>query len=182
MARISTLDLDKAEPKAKEILDGVNKALGTVPNVFKTFAHSPAVLEAYMGFSGAMAKAKLPATVREQIALTVAGKNECDYCASAHTVLGKKAGLDEKEIPLNLDGKATDAKSQAVLDFTLKVVEKRGQVSDADVKAIKEAGFSETEVVEMVNVIALNIFTNYFNHVADTEIDFPVVKTKKALV
>ena len=72
MARISTLDLDKAEPKAKEILDGVNKALGTVPNVFKTFAHSPAVLEAYMGFSGAMAKAKLPATVREQIALTVA--------------------------------------------------------------------------------------------------------------
>ncbi len=181
MARITALEVEKAEPKAKEILDGVNKALGKVPNVFRTMAHSPAVLEAYMGFSGALKTATLPAALREQIALVVAGKNECDYCASAHTVMGKGAGLDEKEIANNLEGKANEAKSQTVLDFATKVVEKRGHVADEDVKKLKEAGFSETEIVEIVAVIALNIFTNYFNHVADPEIDFPVVKTKKAL-
>ena len=182
MPVITALNPQTTTGKSKTLFDAVQTKLGMVPNMMRTMGHAPAVLEGYLSFSGALAGGTLSAKLREQIALTVAGKNECDYCASAHTVLGKKAGLDEKEIPLNLDGKATDAKSQAVLDFTLKVVEKRGQVSDADVKAIKEAGFSETEVVEMVAVIALNIFTNYFNHVADTEIDFPVVKTKKALV
>lgn len=182
MARISTLDVSAAEPKAKEILEGVQKGLGTIPNVFKTFAHSPAVLEAYMGFSGALAKAKLPATIREQIALATAGKNECDYCASAHTVLGQKAGLDEEQAAHALEGKATDAKAQAALTFTHRVLETQGHVNDADVKKLHEAGFTETEIVEIVATISLNIFTNYFNHIAETEIDFPVVKTKKALV
>lgn len=179
MARIPTLEIEKADPKAKTILDGVNQKLGTVPNIFKTFAHSPAVLEAYMGFSGALANAKLDAKLREQIALAAAGKNNCDYCASAHTVLGQKAGLEEAEIKQNLDGKASCDKSQVALEFVNKVLENRANVEDKDVEALRTAGFSEQEIVEIVATISLNIFTNYFNHIADTEIDFPVVRTNK---
>ena len=179
MARIPTIDVEKADPKAKELMEGINKKLGTVPNIFKTFAHSPAVLEAYLNFSGALAGTKLSAKHREQIALAMAGKNTCDYCASAHTVLGAKAGLEEAEIKQNLEAKASDAKSQAILDFVAHVVEKRGKVSDAEVEALRKAGLGEDEIVEVVATISLNMFTNYFNHIADTEIDFPVVRTEK---
>lgn len=109
----------------------------------------------------------------------MAGKNTCDYCASAHTVLGAKAGLEEAEIKQNLEAKASDAKSQAILDFVAHVVEKRGKVSDAEVEALRKAGLGEDEIVEVVATISLNMFTNYFNHIADTDIDFPVVRTEK---
>lgn len=179
MARIPTLDVEKADPKAIEMLEGINKKLGTVPNIFKTFAHSPAVLESYLNFSGALNNAKLPAKLREQIALAMAGKNTCDYCASAHTVLGQKAGLDEAEIKKNLDAKATEEKSQAVLEFVAKVVDKKANVADADVEALRKAGLDDQEIVEVIATISLNMFTNYFNHIVDTEIDFPVVRTEK---
>lgn len=179
MARIPALEVEKAAPAAKKILDGIKEKLGTVPNVFKTFAHSPAVLEAYMGFSGALNNAKLCPKIREQIALAVAGKNSCDYCASAHSVLGKKAGLEDAEIKHNLDGKATDEKSQAILKFVSEVLDKNARIADADVECLRKAGFSEQEIVEVVATISLNMFTNYFNHIADTEIDFPVVRTEK---
>lgn len=182
MARIAPLELTEGTPKVQETLAGVKKNLGTVPNIFKTFAHSEAVLDAYFGFSGAMAKTTISPTLRETLALAVAGKNECDYCASAHTVLGKKAGLAETEVPMNLEGKATDAKVQAAVDFALKVVETKANVKDGDVQKLRDAGYTEAEIVEIVAVVCLNIFTNYFNHIAGTEIDFPVVKTKKALV
>ena len=182
MARIQTLDVEKAQPKAKEVLDGVNKKLGTVPNIFKTFAHSPAVLNAYMGFSGAMAEAKLDGKIRETIALAAAGKNNCDYCASAHTVLGQKAGLTEDEVKKNLELKATEEKSQAVIDFTSKVIEKRAKIEDADIEKLRKVGFDDQEIVEIIATISLNIFTNYFNHIVDTEIDFPIVKTGKVAV
>ena len=130
-----------------------------------------------MAFSKSLSRGVLPARLREQIALTVAGANACDYCASAHTVMGKAAGLTEAELARNLQGQASDKKAQVALNFVRKVVDQRGRVADADVHALAEAGFGEAEIVEIIAHIGVNLFTNYFNHIVGTEIDFPLVNS-----
>lgn len=175
MARIQPNE--NPSPEAQKQLDGVKEKLGSVPNIFQTFSHSPAVLDFYLQGSGALANTSISAALRESIALTVAGLNGCDYCASAHTVIGKSAGLSDDEAGENLHAKSGDAKTQAALDFAAKLVQNRANVTDADVQAVKDAGFSDGEVLEIVTVVAFNIFTNYFNHTADTDVDFPHVST-----
>jgi len=172
--------LDKAEGKSKELLDNVQKKLGATPNIFKTLAHAPAALEGFLSFSGALATGTLSPALREQVALTVAGLNQCDYCASAHTMIGKKAGVADKELTSAVAGRSSDAKTQAALNFVAAIVKKQGHIATAELDAVRKAGYSEGEVVELVALTALNIFTNYFNHVAETEVDFlPKIETKK---
>jgi uncharacterized peroxidase-related enzyme len=178
MTRIQVLDVSAASASAQPMLEAVKKKLGMVPNLFKTFAHSPAVLQYYLSGSEALAGGALSAALREQIALVTAGANTCDYCASAHTLMGKGAGLAATEMASNLQGRASDTKTQTALNFSAAIVQERGRVSDADLQAVRAAGFSEAEVVEIVANVAANIFTNYFNHVADTAVDFPLVSTK----
>ncbi len=163
--------------KAQEQLDSVKKMLGATPNIFTTFAHSPAVFGFYLGAASALAETSLSAALREQIALTVAGANHCDYCASAHTMLGKKQQVEESELTKNLNARSSDAKTQAALTFARKIVDLRGNVSDVDVETVRKAGYNDGEILEIVAVVSLNLFTNYFNHVAGTEIDFPLVST-----
>lgn len=167
-------------PEAQKKLDGLRAKLGSVPNIFQTFAHSPAVLDFYLQGSGALGNTSISAQLRESIALTVAGLNGCDYCASAHTKIGEGTGLDESELKANLKGRSEDVKNQVALDFAALLVTDRGNVSDDDIQAVKDAGFTEAEVLEIVAVTAFNIFTNYFNHVADTDVDFPHVSTAEA--
>jgi len=157
------------------MLDGVEKALGMTPNLMKTLAHSPAALDGYLKFGAALGGGTLSAAVREQIAIAVAGANSCGYCASAHTALGKKFGVDDAELNRNLRGESRDAKLQAALEFSRSVVEKRGFVDDREVEALRAAGCDDGEIVEIIANIAHNIFTNYFNHIAQTKIDFPEV-------
>ena len=165
MQRISALEVSAAPAASKTMLEAVQKKIGMVPNLFKTFAHSPAVLQFYLNQGEALASGSLPAALREQIALVTAGANGCDYCASAHTN--------------NLHGIAGDAKTQVALNFAKEVVEKRGRVSDAQIQAVRNAGYSEAELVEITANVATNLFTNYFNHIAGTVIDFPPVITDK---
>jgi uncharacterized peroxidase-related enzyme len=165
------------EGKAAELLEGVKQALGATPNIFTTFANAPAALEGYLNFNGALQGGDLDPQFKEKLALTVAGINGCDYCASAHTFLGKKAGIDDAELALNLEGKSEHSKCQAGLDFASKIVHARGHVSDADVQAVRDAGFSEERIIEIVAHVALNTFTNYFNEVFKVEVDFPKVST-----
>jgi uncharacterized peroxidase-related enzyme len=177
MPRISPTS--NPDGKAQDTLDKVRAKLGKVPNIFMTLAHSPAVLDAYMAYSGALGDTKLDGKLKEQIALTCAGYNGCDYCASAHTLMGGKAGLNDDELSSALKGKASDEKTQAALTFTTALLEKRGKISDADMKAVQKSGFGDQEVVEMIGVIGLNIFTNYFNEALQTEVDFPKVSSGK---
>ena len=135
------------------------------------------MLEFYLNGSGALKNTAISAPLREQIALTVAGVNQCDYCASAHTAIGKGQKLDDAALADALKGKASDTKEQAALSFAKKLVESQGRVTDADLSAVTKAGYSEAEALEIVAVVAFNIFTNYFNHVADTDVDFPPVST-----
>jgi len=176
MPRITPVQSQNADPKAQTLLTNVEKSLGTVPNLMQTLAHSPAALGAYLGFGQTISGGSLSGQLREQIAVAVAGANSCEYCASAHTALGKKQKVDEDELARNLTGQSGDARTQAALDFARAIVEKRGWVSDDDLSSVRAAGYTESDIVEIVAVVAINIFTNYFNHVADTEVDFPRVE------
>jgi uncharacterized peroxidase-related enzyme len=175
MQTIKPVDVATATGKNKQIFDGLQRALGTVPNLMKTLGNSPAALNAYMSFNAALGEAKIPAAVREQIALAVANANSCDYCLSAHSALGKLAGLSEADLGLARNAQAGDPKRSAALKFAIEVVRQRGMVRPATIDALREAGYGDGEITEIVAVVAINIFTNYFNHIAGTEIDFPVV-------
>lgn len=173
MARISPVPLDTEDAPTAELLGSVQKKLGSVPNLIATMAHSPAVAKSYLGFSQALAGGSLPAPLREQIALVVGETNGCDYCVAAHTTLGKGAGLSEQETCDARRGHSQDEKARAALVFARKVVQDRGVVDDADVEQVRQAGYTDGEIGEIVAAVALNLFTNYFNHVAGTEVDFP---------
>jgi len=180
MARLHSVDPATAEGKAKTLLDAVKASLGGAPNMFRLMAASPATLEGYLSFNRAISHGALPATVREQIALVAAETNGCDYCASAHTALGKRAGLSQDDITKALAGTATDPKADAAVRFAKLLLEKRGHISDSDFSQLQQAGFSEAEIAEIVAHVAINVLTNYFNIAMETEIDFPVVRTQQA--
>lgn len=180
MQRISAIQPANAEGEAKTLFEAITSQMGGVPNILRTMAHSPAALGGYLAFSQALAGGTLGAGEREQIALACAGANGCDYCASAHTALGKMAGLSEAETKLNLVGEASDAKARALVSFVRKAVQARAVLSDADLAAIRAAGYGDVQLVEIVANIAANLFTNYFNHIAATDIDFPKVDAQAA--
>lgn len=175
MQILSSIDPAGATGKTKQVFDAFQKHLGTVPNLLRVLANSPAALNGYVSFSGALDAGKLPAKAREQIAIAVANANSCDYCLSAHTELGKLAGLDAEDLTRAQNADAQDAKTAAALHFATKLVRQRGMLPASEVEALRSAGYSDGEVAEIVAAVAINIFTNYFNHVAGTEIDFPVV-------
>ncbi|MDO9371615.1 MAG: carboxymuconolactone decarboxylase family protein [Gammaproteobacteria bacterium] len=173
MTRLKAVDPITATGKAKELLGVVNAALGITPNMMRTMANSPAVLEAYLNFSGALAKGKLDAKLRELIAITVAQTNSCEYCLSAHTLLGKHAGLNDIEMAIAGRAGSDNPKVEAALAFAQQLVIRRAELTEAEVAQVRKVGFDDGEISEIVANVALNIFTNYFNHVAQTEVDFP---------
>lgn len=176
MPRIAPLAKDQTQGKSAEMLAGVQRKLGRVPNLLSTLAHAPAALGSYLALSGAQDDSSLKPALREQIALAVAGANQCGYCAAAHTAIGKGAGLTDAQTAAALQGQAADPAQQAAIDFARAIVEKRGFTSDDDLAAVRKAGYSDAQVLEIVAVVVLNIFTNYANHIADPEIDFPRVE------
>jgi uncharacterized peroxidase-related enzyme len=180
MSRLAIPARDNVPDASKPILDAVHRQLGVVPNMFRVIAASPAALSGFTANNAALAKA-LDVKTRERIALAVAQVNGCDYCLSAHSYLGLNlARLTPAEIALNRGGGSGDAKADAAVLFAAKVARERGQVSDGDVKAVRDAGFSDGQIVEIIAVTAENIFTNLLNLVAQTDIDFPVVHAAEA--
>lgn len=182
MSRIQLpASIDAAPAASRPLLEGVKKMLGSVPNLFRITANSPAALEGYLGLNGALAKGSLTPQTRERIALAVAQINGCDYCLSAHAYLGKNlAKLDDAEIAANRAGGSSDPKADAAVRFAARLVQERGQVSEADVSAVRLAGYSDGEIVEIIAHVALNTLTNYLNEALDTPIDFPVVSAAAA--
>ena len=175
MSRL-TIPTREAVPEAsKPILAAVEKQLGVVPNMFRVFALSPAALTGLTSLNGANAK-MLDVRTRERIALAVAQVNGCDYCLSAHTYLALNlAKVTPEDVAMARQGHSTDQHADAAVQFARLVTQKRGQVSDAELAAVKLAGFSDTQIVEIITVVAENVLTNFLNNVARTDIDFPVV-------
>ena len=170
------------DPKTQELLDGVRKLLGGTPNVFTTLAHSPAALGVFVNGLAAMSHSTLGPGLREQISVAVAGASGCDYCASAHTALGAMHKIEATELSRNLQAQSANARVAAGLNFARTIVEKRGRAADAELDAVRRAGYSDGEILDLVALVAINLLTNYVNHLAGTEIDFPVVTTSEVAV
>src|SRR5262245_50152808 len=181
MSRIPTpATIDAAPAASRPLLEAVKKQLGVAPNLFRMVANSPAALEGYVSLLGALGKSTLPVATHERIALAVAELNSCDYCLSAHTYLGKNlAKLDEAEIAANRAGGSHDPKADEAVQFATRVLRQRGHVSDEDLRTVKAAGYTNAEIIEIVQFVALNTWTNFINNVAETVIDFPVVTSRK---
>jgi uncharacterized peroxidase-related enzyme len=175
MSRISPVDRNTTNESVRRNFDAVQKQLGIVPNMMRTMAQSPSVLDAYLGFGAALRRGRLAASLQEQIALAVAELNACDYCLSAHTALGRGAGLSDRQLSASREATDPDSKTAAALQFARAVVESRGGIRDQDLAAVRNAGYTDGDIAEIVGQVALNVFTNYFNRTAQTEIDFPLV-------
>jgi len=176
MNRITQLDPAQATGKTKQLFDSVQSKLGAVPNLFRVLGTAPAALEGYLNFGSALGGGSLNAKVREQIALVVAESNLCGYCLSAHTFLGGKVGLTDKDIADARHASAGTDKTDAILKLARSIVVQRGEVSDADLKQVRASGLTDGDIVETIANVVVNIFTNYVNHVARTVVDFPEVK------
>ena len=176
MSRIPAVDPSTTAGKTRELLAGVEKSLGAIPNLYRVVAQSPAALEGVLGLTEALARGRLGSRLREQLALTVAEANACDYCLSAHTALGKGLKLSDAELALARQGRASDPRAGAALRFAARVIERRGRIDDADLAEVRRAGFDDGQVVEIVANAVVNVFTNYLNQVAETDIDFPIVR------
>lgn len=180
MSRINIPALNEAPADSKPILNVVHEQLGVVPNLFRLIANSPVALSAFTGFQSTLGKT-LDVKTRERIALAVAQVNGCDYCLSAHTYLGLNlAKISPEEIALNRQGASNDRKAHAAVSFAAQVTRQRGHVSDKDIAAVREAGYSDAQIVEIVALVAENSFTNFLNEVAKTDIDFPAVRADQA--
>jgi uncharacterized peroxidase-related enzyme len=176
MSRLTIPALDDVPEASKPILHVVKTQLGVVPNMFRLFSNSPAALKGLTSLSGALTKS-LDVKTRERIALAVAQVNGCSYCLSAHTYLGLNlAKISPEEIALNRKGSSSDPKADAAVRFAARVTELRGHVSDEDLAAVRKAGYSDAQVLEIVALVVENFFTNFVNEVAKTDIDFPVVQ------
>ncbi len=174
MPRISAISPDKAKNDVKKIYQDLEKEFsGKIPNIFLNMGNSFAVLKGYLDLEKAASQTTLEPQLREQIALLVGQANHCSYCLSAHTAIAKKAGLLDQEIMQARHGQANNPKSQVILKFAQAVVENRGKITNQDIAILKTAGVSDTELAEIILVIIVNIFTNYFNLVTDPKIDFP---------
>jgi uncharacterized peroxidase-related enzyme len=175
MSRFKTISPESATGRAKDLLEAVNAKLGMVPNMMRAMANAPAVLDGYLNLSGSLSKGTLSAKTREQLALAIGQTNQCDYCVAAHSAIAKTVGLTAEQIHDSRLGTAVDSRAEALIRFALKLVETRGSVTDRDIEDIHAAGFDDGAIAEVVAQVALNVFTNYFNHVARTDIDFPKV-------
>lgn len=175
MSRIPTVNRETATAEQNALFDAIQAKLGVVPNFLKVFAHSPAALRAFLGFHGIAGEGSLDPKTRERIALTVAQQNTCEYCVSAHTAIGRKAGLDNDEMGINRSGSSQDAKAAVAVKFARAVAEHTGDVTTAELQEMRAAGYSDAEIVEVITHVGLNYLTNIIGKASRVDIDFPKV-------
>lgn len=173
MSRINVVDPKTATGEVKELLDGVKQQLGIVPNFIRALANSPKALSAFLGLYGPLSGAAVDKATQERIALIVAEENGCQYCVSAHTAIGRRTGLSNEEMLLNRQGDSSNAKAAAAVAFAKALNEHRGEVTSREFEAVRAAGFSDGEIVEIITLVALNVFTNLLGKSTLINIDFP---------
>jgi uncharacterized peroxidase-related enzyme len=180
MSRIDIVNPKTATGETKQLLDAVQAGLGVVPNFIRALAVSPAALQGFLGLHHIASNGALDAKTRERLALSIAEQNACQYCVSAHSAIGRKAGLDNAEILANRKASSSDAKAAAALTFARALVANMGEVTTAEFDAVRKAGHSDGEIMEIIAHVALNIFTNLIGKATLIEIDFPKVELHRA--
>ncbi len=180
MARLTQVaDID-ATPETATLFAAIRKKVGMVPNLYRVAGNQPAALAGLLGLNETLAGGDFDARTREAIALAVAGANACDYCASAHAAISAGLKVPNEAIDDHLAGRSEDPRTAAILMLATEIVEHRGMVSDDDIARVRAAGLTEADIVETVANVVANIFTNYLNHVAETDIDFPARRAHAA--
>lgn len=175
MSRINTVTNATANQEQLALFDAIQQKLGMVPNFLKIFANSPAALRAFLGFHSIANEGSLDAATRERIALAIAQQNTCEYCVSAHTAIGRKTGLDNEEIAANRAGGSQDAKAAVAVQFARALIEHKGEVTTGEIQAMRQAGYSDSDIVEVITHVGLNFLTNLIGKASRVEIDFPKV-------
>jgi uncharacterized peroxidase-related enzyme len=180
MPSIQPLDPRAADGATAESLAAVKAKLGMVPNMFATMARAPAALQGYLQFSGALGAGRLSMRQREAIALAVAQENACGYCLAAHSALGRMAGMGDADLAAARAASGATPEEAALTALARAVVRSRGNPSKEELSAFRARGFGDADLLEVIANVALNVYTNYLNHIAGTEIDFPKVDLKLA--
>lgn len=181
MSALTPVEPATATGEAAELLAQVQKALGLTPNMTKVMANSPALLRGYLALSGALSGGVLRPGVRELLAIETAQYNDCEYCLSAHTYIGANiAKLDTNELEGARTARSSDPHIQALLSLSDTIARNRGDVSETELDAARQAGVTDAEIGEVVGHLALNVLTNYFNVLAGVENDWPAVKLSSA--
>jgi uncharacterized peroxidase-related enzyme len=180
MSRITVVNPSTATGAAKTLLDSVQAKLGVTPNFLRVLANSPVALESFLGLHSIAGNGKLDLQTRERIAVALAQQNNCEYCLSAHSYIGRKAGLTGDEIAANRQGTSHDAKASAAVAFARALVENTGEVTNAQLDAVRKVGYGDAEVVEIIVHVGMNLLTNILNKAARVDIDFPKVELNKA--
>lgn len=175
MSRIPLITADVASSEQLALLTATQRQLGTVPDLWRVFAQSPAALTAFIGLHHVAREGLLDLKTRERIALALAQRNGCHYCLSAHTALGSAAGLNGAEMESNRAGDSHDARAAVAVRFACRLVEARGDVDDSDLLAMRRAGFSDGEIVEVITHAGLNVLTNLLGRASQLASDFPPV-------
>lgn len=179
MTRTTIPTRDQAPVDSQATLEGFEKVFGFVPNLFAVIGKSPNALAAFKGLQIPLQKT-LDAGMRERIALAVSEVNGCEYCIRAHAFLGARFGkLDRDEMELNRHGRSSDLKAEAAVSFAKKVTETRGKVNDEDLAAVRAAGWSDSQIIEIIALGVQFLYTNFVNNVFQTGIDFPVVEAQE---
>ncbi len=180
MSYIKPIDRQQADASVSPTLDALKAKLGKLPNLFLTLAHTPVALNAYVQLADVAGGGKLTARQREQIALAVGEANACEYCLAAHSTIGKLVGLTPGQIAEAREGRAEAPRDAALLQLARSIIAHRGHVPTAELDAFKAAGFGDGDILEVLVSVVLNIYTNYANHIARTEVDFPATAKKAA--
>jgi len=175
MSRIQVISNDIASTEQQALFDAIKAELGVVPNFLRIFANSPVALSSFLGLYGVAKQGSLDLATRERIALAIAQQNSCEYCLSAHTTLGKNAGLSADEISANRAGSSQDAKAAVAVRLARSLMENLGEITTAELIEARNAGFSESDIVEIITHVGLNMLTNMIGKASRVEIDFPKV-------
>jgi uncharacterized peroxidase-related enzyme len=180
MNRIQPVTENQASAEQQALFDAIKGQLGMVPNFLRVFANSPAALRAFLGLHSIAGEGKLDPQTRERIALALAEQNACQYCLSAHSAIGRKAGLSGTEIEANRAGSSEDSKAALAVGFAQTVARHSGTVSTAELLALREAGYSDAEIVEIITHVGMNLLTNMLAKTSQVDIDFPKVELNQA--
>ena len=180
MSRINTVTAEQANNEQQALFDAIQSQLGMVPNFLRVFANSPSALKAFLGLHTIAGEGALDEATRERIALALAEQNACQYCVSAHSAIGRKTGLNGDEIEANRAGTSQDAKAAVAVKFAKSLSENTGEVTTSELLEVRNAGYSDAEIVEIITHVGMNLLTNILGKASQVEIDFPKVELKDA--
>ena len=180
MSRINLVTTEQANEQQQALFSAIEQQLGIVPNFLKVFANSPTALTAFLGLHSIANEGELEGKTKERIALGLAEQNACQYCVSAHTAIGKSAGLSGDEMLANRAGGSQDAKAAVAVKFARSLAEHNGDVTTAELLEIRNAGYSDAEIVEIITHVGMNVLTNILGKASRVEIDFPKIELQKA--